>query len=158
MLSENASLAAIEDLPAPEFFAAIGKEARKKWDCSLDAGFQIIPNVLFRCQKILGLEPVDVVILMNITTHWWDKADLPYPRPSAIANRMDVSTRTVERRLREMEKNGLLRRLKSTKKQGRAIRRIDLTGLVEKLKEVAAANLRLRQTRTPRALNAQGDD
>ena|ERR1035438_2852620 len=72
---------------------AAGKIARMKWGNSLNSGFQIIPDVLFRCQKILGLEVIDLVILLNITTHWWEYDDLPHPRPSVIARRMNLSTR-----------------------------------------------------------------
>jgi DNA-binding MarR family transcriptional regulator len=158
MSPENNERVSFGEIPPQEIIAGVGIEARKKWEYSLDAGFQIIPNVLFRCQKVLGLEPVDVVILMNITTHWWGKDDLPYPRPSVIANRMNVSTRTVERRLKVLEKTGFLRRLESSKKQGRAVRRIDLSGLVQKLKEVAAANLRLRPTQSSRVIHSQRDD
>lgn len=119
----------------------VGKIARKKWGHSLDAGFQIIPDVLFRCQKLLDLEAVDVVILLNITTHWWEYDDLPYPRPSIIAKRMNLSTRTVERRISEMQKNGFLIRLASERKKGKTIRPYDLSGLVEKLKLFSTGNL-----------------
>jgi DnaD N-terminal domain len=122
-----------------------GKIARKKWGDSLDAGFQIIPDVLFRCQAILGLEPIDVVILLNITTHWWEYDDLPYPRPSIIAKRMDVSTRTVERRIVELQKKGFLMRLAPQHKKGKTVRPYDLSGLVEKLKVLSAGNLALRR-------------
>jgi hypothetical protein len=118
-----------------------GKIARKKWGESLDAGFQIIPDVLFRCQKILGLEAIDVVILLNITTHWWEYDDLPHPRPSIIAKRMNVSTRTVERRIAALQKAGILPRLPPQHKKGKTVRPYDLHGLVEKLKVLSAGNL-----------------
>jgi hypothetical protein len=135
-----------------------GKMARDKWGLALDAGFQVVPNVLFRCQRILRLKPLDVVILMNITTHWWSNDDLPYPRPSVMANRMDVSTRTVERRLLKMQKMGLIRRLESRQKNGRAVRQFELTGLVEKLKAVSVENLKMRRVAESEAMTAPADD
>ena len=33
-----------------------------------------------------------------------ERADLPHPRPSVIANRIGVKTRTVERRTKELQK------------------------------------------------------
>ena len=118
-----------------------GAFAREKWGASLYAGFQIIPNVLFRCQKLLGLDPVEVVVLLNITTHWWEREDLPHPRPSVIAKRMNVSTRTVERHIVALQRKGFLRRLTPRKKGGRMVRPFDLGGLVEKLKAVSTVNL-----------------
>jgi predicted transcriptional regulator len=130
-------------LPTAENIAEdpAGNIARKKWGHSLNAGFQIIPDVLFRCQKILGLEAADVVILLNITTHWWEYDDLPYPRPSIIAKRMNLSTRTVERRISELQEKGFLIRLSSQRKKGKTIRPYDLSGLVEKLKLLSTGNL-----------------
>jgi hypothetical protein len=117
--------------------------ARKKWGVSANAGFQIVPDTLFRCQKLLGLDAVDVVIILNITLHqWYD--DLPYPRPSIIAKRMAVSTRTVERHIESLEKKGFMRRLPSRAKKGKMIRPFDLSGLKSKLERYAAVNLERR--------------
>ena len=103
---------------------------------SAEAGFHQVPDVLIRAQNKLGLDAVDLVILVNIIIHWWDKDDLPYPRPEVIAKRMGVSRRTIERRLYELEHNKkLIQRLDSEKfKDKKAIRRFKLDGLIEKLK------------------------
>lgn len=118
--------------PSPE------ANARRKWgDDVFESGYQLVPDVLLRCQKFLGLEAIDVVILMNITLHWWNHNDLPYPRPSAIANRLGVSTRTVERRIAKMQRLELLVRLPPEDKNGKMVRRYDLSGLVRKLRKYA---------------------
>jgi hypothetical protein len=135
----------LTDTPESESDGA-GKVARMKWGNSLNSGFQIVPDVLFRCQKVLGLEVIDLVILLNITTHWWHYDDLPHPRPSVIAQRMNLSTRTVERRIVELQKKGYLRRLEARRKNGRTVRPYDLSGLVEKLKEVSMVNLVQRRS------------
>jgi DNA-binding MarR family transcriptional regulator len=101
----------------------------------------MLPDVLLRCQRFLELESMDLVILMNIAMHWWDYHDLPYPRPSAIARRIGVSTRTVERRIAHMEERGLLVRLPSENLNGRTVRRYDLSGLVQKLRKYARTYL-----------------
>jgi hypothetical protein len=112
--------------------------AEKKWGKEVfESGYQIFPDVLLRCQRFLGLEAMDVLILMNITMHWWDYDDLPYPRPSTIARRLGVSTRTVERRISHMQERGLIVRLPSTTLNGRTVRRYDLSGLVQKLRKYA---------------------
>lgn len=124
---------------------AAGRLAAAKWGSAVDAGFQIIPNVLFRGQARLGLDSLDLVILLNITVHWWLPADLPFPQPRVIANRAGVSIRTVERRLESLEERGFLKRLAVEKSRNKLRqRRIDLSGLVQKLQELSATNLAQR--------------
>jgi len=120
--------------------------ASAKWGAALDAGFQIVPNVLIRAQSKLGLDPLDLAILLNITLHWWDTRDLPYPRTSMIANRVGVSVRTVERRLERMQNDHLLvRHPPERTKDGLAVRRFDLSGLVQRLQKFAQKNLDMRR-------------
>lgn len=57
---------------APEKSALV-----EKWGSALNAGFQVVPNVLLRAQSRLNLDAVDVVILLNLNLHWWQKDSLP---------------------------------------------------------------------------------
>jgi len=116
--------------------------SRMKWgDECIDSGFQIFPDVLLKCQRFMDLEAIDVVILLNITMQWWKFDELPYPRPSAIARRMAVSTRTVERRIAKLQKLGLLVRRPSEEVRGKTVRKYDLSGFVRELKKYAEASL-----------------
>jgi DNA-binding HxlR family transcriptional regulator len=116
--------------------------SRKKWgDECISAGYQIFPDVLLKCQRFMDLEAIDVVILLNITMQWWKFDELPYPRPSALARRMAVSTRTVERRIAKLQKLGLLVRRTSEEVRGKTVRKYDLSGLVKELKKYAEASL-----------------
>ena len=119
-----------------------------KWGIAVDAGFQAIPNVLIRAQKQLGLDSVDVVILLNLNLHWWEKEALPFPAPSLIANRMGVSRRTVERRIVRLQKGGWLKRLPATGEGARPrVRKYDLSGMVQKLQDAAIVGLSRRAYR-----------
>jgi len=135
---------AVEVPQATAADAEVVERSRKKWGAAADSGFQIIPDVLFRCQRLLELDATDVVILSNIMLHWWYEEDLPHPRPSVIARRMNVSTRTVERHISALEKKQLITRLASRVKNGKTVRPFDLSGLVAELKRYAAANLKRR--------------
>lgn len=77
------SLEAVADTSAAD--VAVVERSRKKWGTAADAGFQILPDVLFRCQRFLELDAIDLVILSNIMLHWWYEEDLPHPCPSVIA-------------------------------------------------------------------------
>lgn len=112
-------------------------EPRAKWGEALGVGFSIVPDVLFKYQHRLGLTPFDVVLLLNIASHWWKADELPYPRLSKLAERMGTTPRTIERRVAALEQTGLLRRLPKERHDGLAIRRFDLSGLVRQLQELA---------------------
>lgn len=113
-------------------------EITTKWGRSIDeAGFQQVPDVLIRAQSKLGLDALSLVILLNLTMHWWEKDNLPWPRPSVIAKRIGVSTRTVERKISEMTAKGLIERLPSEKTDRITIRRFDLSGLIKQLETLA---------------------
>jgi hypothetical protein len=56
------------------------KENERKWTKTLmDAGYTVIPAVILDRQQALGLDPVDVNILLQLITHWWKADNLPYP-------------------------------------------------------------------------------
>jgi DnaD N-terminal domain len=120
--------------------------AAAKWGEALSMGFAIVPSVLIRAQAKLGLDAVDLAVLLNVIIHWWTPGEWPYPQPRVLANRMAVSTRTVERRLESLEKRGfLIRHPPEKSSDGLARRRIDLSGLVGRLQGFARAGLAMRQ-------------
>lgn len=109
-----------------------------KWGAAVKKDYQVVPNQLFRSQTRLGLDAVDVVLVLNIALHWWRRNDLPFPRPAVLADRMGLTTRSVERRIRKLERAGVLRRLPREIQRGVSVRRFDLRGLADKLVELAA--------------------
>ena len=119
----------------------------EKWGISGRAGYQLVPNVLFRAQQYLGLDATDVVILLNLSLHWWAPDNLPFPSPGIISQRMGVSRRTIERRLEGLERSGLIKRLKPwAPAEGKPkVRKFELTGLVKKLESAALLGLSQRE-------------
>lgn len=103
-------------------------------------GYQFVPDGLLRHQAELGLDPTDVLILLNICMHWWETEPekWPHPRPITIAKRMGTSTRTVERHIAHMCKLGLIEWMAAeSPDRGVSIRRFKLDGLVAKLAAIA---------------------
>ncbi len=93
---------------------------------------------LIHYQSALELSSIELVVLLNLITHWWRADELPYVRPTTIANRMGVDRRTVERSLRSLEARDLIRRLPGERRKGKlTIRRFDLSGLVNRLTSTA---------------------
>jgi DNA-binding transcriptional regulator YhcF (GntR family) len=82
-----------------------------KWSKALMAGgWTVMPNVIIERQKVLGLDAVDINILMHLALYWWTPENKPHPSKNTIAAAVGVHPRTVQRRIAEMEKHGLIRR------------------------------------------------
>ena len=114
---------------------------RERWGSAVGegtAGFTAVPSLLIRSQALLGLTSTQLVVLLNVLTHWWRSDDPPYPRPTTIAKRMGIDRRSVERALHALEGMGLIQRLPSEEADGQpAIRRILVDGLVHRLQQLA---------------------
>jgi DNA-binding transcriptional ArsR family regulator len=105
-----------------------------KWGEALDAGFQVLPDMLVKHQGDLELGPADLVVLINLTMQWWFADRLPFPTTATIARRMGTSPRTVQRSLSRLERMGLL--TKARRGQGKSLA-FDLTPLSDRLRSYA---------------------
>jgi DNA replication protein DnaD len=108
-----------------------------KWGEAANAGFQSIPDVLLKNQSKLNLSATDMLVLLNITMHWWYPKQRPFPRSTTIAGRMKVEARTVQRALATLKERGLLVKVRETSRDG--VERVvcDLSGLVKRLAMLA---------------------
>lgn len=84
----------------------------RKWGAAWRAGWTGVPSTLLQRQQALGLDPLDLNILLQLFDHWWQYERLPWPSKATIAERVGCSPRTVQRRITEMEREGLLTREK----------------------------------------------
>ena len=83
----------------------------RKWTRPLmEAGWTAWPSILLERQHELGLDPLDVNILLQLAKHWWEADNPPYPSKRSIAAAIGVNPRTVQRRIERMEKVGLVHR------------------------------------------------
>jgi DNA-binding transcriptional regulator YhcF (GntR family) len=87
-----------------------GKLERKWGKLAIQAGWLGFPSVFLQRQRALRLDPLDLNILLQIADHWWEQENLPYPSKKTIAKRIGVDPRTVQRRIAQMENDGLIRR------------------------------------------------
>lgn len=87
------------------------KRNEEKWTPALmDAGWTAIPSVLLERQQALGLDSIDLNIIMHLARHWWYLDNLPRPGKKTIAECMCVHESTVRRRIARMEVDGLITR------------------------------------------------
>lgn len=73
---------------------------------NIAAGWTCIPNILVRRQRTLGLDSIDVNILLHLMTYWWEDGNLPHPSKETLAQAIGISASTVQRRIRAMEAGG----------------------------------------------------
>lgn len=113
-----------------------------KWGDILKAGFQVLPDALVRGQHLLKLSATDMVVIANLNQAWWFVDRLPYLQPQTIAKRMGISERSVQRSLSRLRANGYLRQVRVEQNDGTVRYYHDLTGLREKLGELARRDIR----------------
>lgn len=119
------------------------------WGEAIEPGFTAIPNVLLRFFPRLNVTPIEFLILLNIVAHWWAAEDKPYPRVTALAGRLNISPRTVQRSLNRLRAKKLLdwtrvqvvgNKIRANAPPGEGVRRrqYDLTPLVIRAKLYAS--------------------
>ena len=83
----------------------------EKWSPTLmEAGWTALPSIILEKQQALGLDAIDVNILLQLARHWWYADNPPYPSKATIAQCLGVSTSTVRRHIAGMEAACFIRR------------------------------------------------
>ncbi len=125
------------------------KVNEEKWTKPLmDAGWIGFPSVFVERQQALGLDALDLNILLHLADYWWTKDQKPYPSKKTIADAMGVTPRTIQRRIASMEQDGLIRR-EERRIPGRGSRTniYHLDGLIKEASGYAAEKLEQREQR-----------
>ncbi|MCY4584161.1 MAG: helix-turn-helix domain-containing protein [Chloroflexi bacterium] len=83
----------------------------EKWSPLLmEAGWTAIPSIILEKQHALGLDAMDVNILLHLARHWWYRDNPPHPSKASIAECLRVDPSTVRRHIAGMEAAGFIRR------------------------------------------------
>ncbi len=128
-----------------------GKEKNsnsKKWgDANMKAGWTCIPNILIHRQKTLGIDAIDLNILLHLITYWWEDENLPHPSKDTLAKSIGVSASTIQRHIRGMEAAQLIKRIIRRKSGDRNDTNLyDLTPLKAILEPHALVELEARKS------------
>jgi predicted transcriptional regulator len=140
-------------LTAPAETLRVNEE---KWTKPLmKAGWTAIPSVLLERQQALGLDAVDVNILLHLARHWWFANELPFPGKKSIAECMNMAPRSIQRRIAQLEAAGLIKRVERWHPTyGRQSNYYDFSGLIKELtpyaNEVIAARQEVKEDRDKR--------
>jgi DNA-binding transcriptional regulator YhcF (GntR family) len=83
----------------------------EKWSKPLmAAGWNAIPSIIIEKQEALGLDAIDMNIIIHLSNYWWRAGNLPYPSVATIAKAIGVKPRTVQKRVAALNALGLLSR------------------------------------------------
>jgi hypothetical protein len=115
----------------------------QKWGRLLmSAGYTVLPDVIFIFMHRLGLDEIDLTIVLNLGSFWWYAENLPRPAVGTIAERMHRDLRTIQRRIAAMEKRGyLLREQRRIKGHGSKANVYHLDGLIKAAERFAKERL-----------------
>lgn len=114
------------------------KASERKWGKAvMDRGFCIVPSLILRAQRRLGLNPTQLAVIMHLADYWWDVGRKPYPSKKTLGERLNLSPRQVQRIIADLEAAGLVKRIsRVASHRGKLSNIYDLSGLVERLKEL----------------------
>lgn len=122
----------------------------KKWGATLmAAGYTVLPSIILEKQEALGLDPLDVNILLHLATYWWYSENPAHPTKGRIARAIGIDESTIRRRIARLEKDGLIRRQErfSSKTRGQLGNFYHFDGLIKACKPFAEELLRVRAER-----------
>lgn len=113
------------------------KVLRIKWRTSLDMGWTVIPSALLRGLPRLHLGATDLATLICLIDYWWAPESAPWPSKRALAERLGVSQKTIQRSLKRLQDEKLIvSEARHSTSGGQTSNRYDLGPLVKRLEEI----------------------
>ena len=127
----------------------------EKWSKTLmDTGWTALPSILLDKQHALGIDSVDLNILLQIAKYWWKRDDLPFPSKKTLATVVGVDLSTIRRRIKRMEDEGLIERKWRFDNAGsQKSNYYSFDGLIAKLKPHAEDQLSLKEKQSSEKQN-----
>lgn len=125
------------------------KTLEAKWTPQLlEAGWTVLPAALIEHQKALGIDAIDMNIILHLANRWWAADNRPMPSKNSIAAAMGIDPSTVRRRIQQLEKAGLVKREeRRIKGRGSKTNIYHLDGLIEELQPFAAEMVKKKKER-----------
>ncbi|WOI57492.1 helix-turn-helix domain-containing protein [Palleronia sp. LCG004] len=132
--------------------AQLQKELRtneKKWSKELMApGFTVIPNVIVTRMQALGLDAMDLAIIVYLSTYWWTPEGLPRPSKKTMASALGCDPSTIRKRIQKLEAGGLLQRIERREGlSGSKPNEYSFAGLIEAATPYAQEEVQERETK-----------
>jgi DNA-binding transcriptional regulator YhcF (GntR family) len=133
---------------------------QQKWGPDLiAAGWVALPSIILERQDALGLDAIDVNVILHIAKHWFEPGNLPHPSKGSIAKAMQVTPRTIQKRFSRLDALGFVQRIerrgpKGTK--GSQTSKFDFSGLTKEATPFAIEALQERKRKREEKLARLG--
>jgi DNA-binding transcriptional regulator YhcF (GntR family) len=133
---------------------------QQKWGPDLiAAGWVALPSIILERQDALGLDAIDVNVILHIAKHWFEPGNLPHPSKGSIAKAMQVTPRTIQKRFSRLDALGFVQRIerrgpKGTK--GSQTSKFDFSGLTKEATPFAIEALQERKKKREERLARLG--
>lgn len=100
-------------------------------------GYTAIPSILIRSQARLGLNSLQMNILMQLLDYLIDPGRMPFPTKKELAKRIGITDKTIQLNIRKLESAGFLDRETRRTAAGDWNSNIyHLNGLIEKIQQL----------------------
>lgn len=125
------------------------RKNEEKWSQPLmAAGWNALPSIIIEKQQALGLDALDLNIIVHLSNYWWTADNLPYPSVGTIAQAIGVKPRTVQKRISALQTAGLLTRTERRKTRfGSDTNLYGFEGLIKASLPFAAEKVAAREQR-----------
>lgn len=122
--------------------------AKEKWgDKSGIAGWTVLPALLFRYARSLGISPTQQALLFHLLSFWWFANSPPIVSKATLAERLGITQRQVQRHLQVLIKKGIID-VQFPKKPGRHPHEYSFSRLVAKIEKFVTAYARAKRDGT----------
>ena len=122
----------------PKSIQAVAENTRKWGADIVEAGWIFLPSTLVLKRNELGIDAVDLNIVLVLLQYWWKADGLPYPTKQTIASLVGIDPSNVRKRLAKLEAKGLVTRTVRPKGGARNDSNIySFAGLIEKASPLA---------------------
>jgi predicted transcriptional regulator len=122
----------------------------------LSHGYTSVPSILIQGQQRLGINPLQMNIIIQLLDLWRDPERKPFPSKKQIAARIHVTEKTIQNNIRQLERAGLvLRQQRKTAAGDWNSNVYHLDGLVKRVQRMEPDFAEAREKRRQASRNAE---
>lgn len=129
--------------------AAPAKQSEKKFGHAvMSHGQYIVPALMLRAQARLNVNSTQMVVLLQLLDFWWTKDSSAHPSIKTIAERIDLTTKQVQRTVDALVEKGLITKInRSLPGRGKTSNEYKFDGLIKKLQAIEGDFDKARKTK-----------
>lgn len=111
-------------------------------------GYTGIPSILIQVQRRLGITPLQMNIVIQLLDYWREPDRRPFPTKKDLATRINVTSKTIQNNIRQLEQAGLIRReMRKTASGDWNSNIYHLDGLVERIRKLEPEFVQAKEAR-----------